>query len=113
MSDPTIVVAGATGNLGGRITKALRERGVEVRALVRYGTTRDRLERLQESGAPIVTVDSSDASDVTSACSGASCVVSALSGLREVILETQTVLLDAAIRAEIPRFIPSDYSIEK
>jgi nucleoside-diphosphate-sugar epimerase len=112
MNDPIIVVAGATGNLGGRITKALREREVEVRALVRSGTTQGKLERLQESGATIVTVDYSNASDVISACSGASCVVSALAGLREVIMETQTVLLDGAISAEVPRFIPSDYSID-
>jgi hypothetical protein len=46
------------------------------------------------------------------ACSGASCVVSALQGLREVIVEAQTVLLDAAIEADVPRFIPSDYSID-
>jgi len=38
--------------------------------------------------------------------------VSALAGLREVILETQTLLLDGAISAEVPRFIPSDYSID-
>jgi len=29
-----------------------------------------------------------------------------------VIVETQTVLLDAAIQADVPRFIPSDYSID-
>jgi hypothetical protein len=112
MSEPIIVVAGATGNLGGRIAKILCERGVEVRALVRYGATQDKIERLQESGATVVSVDYSNASDVTSACSGVSCVVSALSGLREVILDAQTVLLEAAIKAKVPRFIPSDYSID-
>jgi hypothetical protein len=49
---------------------------------------------------------------MTTACSCASCVVSALQGLRDVIVETQTVLLDAAIKADVPRFIPSDYSID-
>ncbi|MBZ5672294.1 MAG: NmrA family NAD(P)-binding protein, partial [Acidobacteriia bacterium] len=38
MNDSTIVVAGATGNLGGRIARALLERGASVRALVRHGT---------------------------------------------------------------------------
>src|ERR1019366_10522218 len=46
------------------------------------------------------------------ACLGASCVVSALQGLRDVIVETQTVLLDAAVMADVPCFIPSDYSID-
>ncbi len=112
MSDPTIVVAGATGNLGGRIARALLERGVSVRALVRHGTARDKLERLQQIGATIASVDWSSVSQVTQACSRASCVVSALQGLRDVIVEMQTVLLDAAIKADVPRFIPSDYSID-
>ncbi|MGA3169247.1 MAG: NmrA family NAD(P)-binding protein, partial [Terriglobia bacterium] len=94
MHDSTIVVAGATGNLGGRIARALLERGASVRALVRHGTARDKLERLQELGVTIVSVDLSSASQVTPACSCASCVVSALQGLRDVIVETQTVLLD-------------------
>jgi nucleoside-diphosphate-sugar epimerase len=112
MKDPTIVVAGASGNLGGRIARALLERGASVRALVRHGTARDKRERLQELGVTIATVDLSSASEVTPACSGASCVVSALAGLRDVIVEAQTLLLDAAIRAGVPRFIPSDYSID-
>ena len=112
MSDSTIVVAGATGDLGGRVARALLERGAGVRALVRRGAAQDRIERLRDLGAGIAVVDLSSASEVTEACSGAACVVSALQGLREVIVEAQTVLLDAAIRADVPRFIPSDYSID-
>jgi nucleoside-diphosphate-sugar epimerase len=112
MSDSTIVVAGATGNLGGRIVKALLEQGAGVIALVRRGTAQDRLERLQKPGVEIAGVDLRNASEVAEACSGASCVVSALSGLRDVIVEAQSDLLDAAIRAGVPRFIPSDYSID-
>ncbi len=112
MNDSSVVVAGATGNLGGRIVRALLERGASIRALVRRGTARDRLEPLEKLGITIASVDLSRASQVASACSGASCVVSALSGLRDVIVEAQTVLLDAAINAGVPRFIPSDYSID-
>ena len=112
MNELIIVVAGASGNLGGRIARAMLERGARVRALVRHGTPRDKLERLRALGAAIASVDLSSASELTPACSGASCVVSALQGLRDVIVETQTVLLDAAIKAGVPRFIPSDYSID-
>ncbi len=52
MHDSTIVVAGATGNLGSRIVIALLERGAGVKALVRRSTSLDKLERLQELGAP-------------------------------------------------------------
>jgi len=112
MSDSLIVVAGATGNLGGRITKALLQRGASVTALVRHGTAQDTIERLQKLGATIAPVDLGSASQLASACAGASCVVSALQGLRDVIVETQTVLLDAAFKVGVPRFIPSDYSID-
>jgi hypothetical protein len=43
---------------------------------------------------------------------GASCVVSALQGLRDVIVDAQAALLDAAVKAGVPRLIPSDYSID-
>jgi nucleoside-diphosphate-sugar epimerase len=112
MNDPTIVVAGATGNLGGRIVRALLERGASVKALVRNSIVREKLQKLQQLGATIASVDFNSASQVTLACSGASCVVSALQGLRDVIVETQAVLLEAAVKAGVPRFIPSDYSID-
>jgi nucleoside-diphosphate-sugar epimerase len=112
MNDSTIVVAGATGNLGGRIASALLERGARVKALVRRRAAPEKLQKLHELGVTMASVDWSSASQLTSACSRASCVVSALQGLRDVIVETQSVLLDAAIKADVPRFIPSDYSVD-
>ena len=112
MSEPTVVVAGATGSLGGRIVRALLERGARVKALVRSSTAPDRVEGLRQLGVAIVTANVNSASEVTPACKGASCVVSALNGLRNVIVEAQSVLLDAATRAGVPRFFPSDYSID-
>ena len=112
MKNSTILVAGATGNLGGRIVKALCERGANVKALVRPSTARDKLERLRGLGVEMAAVDLRSASEVTLACEGISCVISALQGLRDVIVEAQTVLLNAAIKANVPRFIPSDYSID-
>jgi nucleoside-diphosphate-sugar epimerase len=113
MNASTIVVAGATGNLGGRIARALVERGAGVKALVRHGTAQHKLEPLQALGViTIASVDWTSASQLTPACSDASCVVSALAGLRDVIVEAQRVLLDAAIKFGVPRFIPSDYSID-
>ncbi len=112
MNPPVIVVAGASGNLGGRIARALRERAAGVHGLVRKGTAPDRVERLRDLGVVVSSIDLTSGSEVAAECSGASCVVSALQGLRDVIVEAQTVLLDAAIEAGVPRFIPSDYSID-
>ena len=112
MSDATIVVAGASGDLGGRITRALLERGAKVRALVRHSSAPDKVQGLRELGAEIARVDLCSATEALPACDGAACVVSALAGLRDVILEAQTLLLYAAVTAGVPRFIPSDYSID-
>ncbi|HQW02992.1 MAG TPA: NmrA family NAD(P)-binding protein [Saprospiraceae bacterium] len=107
-----IVVAGATGNLGERITKALLEQGAEVRAIVRSGTGLQKKSHLEQLGARVTEVNMSSVEEVAVACVGATCVVSALAGLREVIIDTQKVLLDAAVKAGVPRFIPSDYSLD-
>ncbi len=112
MHGSVIVVAGATGNLGGRIVRALLERGASVKTFVRHSTGQDKLERLRALGVMAARVDVCRASELTPICSGASCVVSALQGLRDVIVEIQTVLLEAAIKARVPRFIPSDFSID-
>jgi len=106
------VVAGAAGDLGHRIALALLARGARVRALVRPGNTKPNVATLREQGAAIVEVDFNDAASLTRACAGAACVVSALSGLRPVIIDAQTHLLDAAVAAGVPRFIPSDFSID-
>ena len=107
-----IALAGATGDLGFRIAQALLDRGATVRALVRPGNSKPALTTLRERGASIIEVDFNDKPALTQACAGASCVVSALSGLREVIVDAQTQLLDAAVAAGVPRFIPSDFAID-
>lgn len=106
------VLAGATGNLGGRIARAILERGAKVRALVRRNSDPNKVEELRKRGAVIAEVDFNSVPELTEACSGGACVISALSGLRNEIVETQTLLLNAAVKAGVPRFIPSDYSID-
>ena len=112
MDKASIILAGATGNLGGRIARAILKRGVNLRAFVRHGSDPDRVEALRKRGAEIAEVNFNSVSELTEACKGGSCVVSALCGLRDVIVETQTLLLDAAVKAGVPRFIPSDFSID-
>jgi nucleoside-diphosphate-sugar epimerase len=112
MDNAITVLAGATGNLGGRIARAILERGASVRAVVRHNSDPDKVEELRKRGASIAEVDFNSVSELTGACMGGSCVISALCGLRDVIVETQTLLLDAAVKAGVPRFIPSDYSID-
>jgi nucleoside-diphosphate-sugar epimerase len=107
-----ILVAGATGNLGERVVKALLERDTEVRVVVRSSSDNEKLNTLEKLGVKIFRVNMSDAEEISRACIGVSCVVSTLQGFQEVIVDIQRKLLDAAIAAGVPRFIPSDYSID-
>jgi nucleoside-diphosphate-sugar epimerase len=106
-----IVVAGSTGNLGFRIAKALVQEGVAVRALVRAESSKDTIADLNKLDAEVHVLAAWDLKGLTAACRGATCVVSAVAGLRDVIIDAQTLLLDAAVAAKVPRFIPSDYSL--
>jgi uncharacterized protein YbjT (DUF2867 family) len=108
----TILVAGATGDLGGRITHALVAKGAQVRAVVRASSDPEKIQKLEKLGVEVVKVDTSNLAEMTAACKDVSCVVSALAGLRDVIIDAQKVLLDAAVAAGVPRFIPSDYSLD-
>jgi len=112
MRAPLIVLAGATGNLGGRIVAELRQRNILVRAVVRPGTSSERLAPLRQQQVEIVEADFNTPSVLVRACQGASCVVSTLLGLRSVIVDAQGALLDAAVEAGVPRFIPSDYAMD-
>ena len=117
MSDPTsgthqILLAGSTGGLGLRVARELCKRAASVRAVVRHGTAADRAAPLRALGVDIVEIDLDDPAQVTAACVGVDCVVSALNGLRDTIIGTQSVLLDGAVAAGVPRFIPSDFSLD-
>lgn len=102
-----VVVAGATGDLGTRIVKALTAKGRPVRALVRRPA-----DELARGNVEQVSVDFGNGVALTHAVSGAACVVSALNGTAPVILDTQGQLLDAAVAAGVPRFIPSDFCLD-
>lgn len=105
-----IVVAGATGNLGGKIVKALLALDVEVRAIVRLETDLKKIKDLEQNGVKVFQVDTSNQSEISKHCIGAHCFVSALAGLRETVIDAQKIFLDAAVEANVRRFIPSDYS---
>lgn len=110
MTSPTIALAGAAGDLGSRIAKALILRGAVVRALVRPDLSAADRTHLTALGLTLAPADPNDVGAMAGAMQGAGCVVSALNGLGEVILDRQGVLLDAAVQAGVLRFIPSDYS---
>jgi NAD(P)-dependent dehydrogenase (short-subunit alcohol dehydrogenase family) len=106
----TILVAGGTGDLGKRIIAALLKRNANVIAIVRYISDNAKVAELEAIGAKVIRVNMDNVTELTNALKGVSCVVSALAGLKETIVDAQSLLLDAAVAAGVPRFIPSDYS---
>lgn len=112
MTSRFIAVAGATGGLGQLVAMELIKRGASVKALVRPQTDPSRTEKLQKSGVIISPVNLSEIPALTRELSGATCVISTLQGLKDVIHTAQGNLLEASIAAKVPRFIPSDFSLD-
>ena len=104
-----IVIAGGTGNLGQKIIKSLLKQGAEVHAIVRSSSDKLILDELNKMGVQVLTVNMNSPSEIISACTGARCVVSAVAGLHETIVDMQSLLLEAALAAGVPHFIPSDF----
>lgn len=104
-----VAAAGATGGLGAKVVRSLVGRGARVRALVRRVSDDQKVAPLRDLGTEIAGLDLDDARALTQALEGVSCVVSTLSGLRDVIVEAQSRLLEATVAAGVPRFLPSDF----
>ncbi|AQR63122.1 NmrA family protein [Brevundimonas sp. LM2] len=104
-----IVLIGGTGDLGLRIARSLAERDATVLALTRQGSDTG---PLTQTGTAIRAVDFADASLLRESMSGATCVVSAVNGHEDTIIDLQGRILEAAVAAGVPRFVPSDYSLD-
>jgi len=108
----TILIAGATGNIGAKIVKHLLSKPAKIRAVLRKQKNRSIIDDLIKKGVDVWEVDMMNLDEMTKACQNVDCVLSVLSGVRAVIMGTQKVLLDAAVAAGVPRFIPSDFSLD-
>jgi uncharacterized protein YbjT (DUF2867 family) len=105
-----VLLVGATGDLGGRTLRALRARGMKVRALVRPGSD---VSGLPKDGVEIVRGDMLDPPSLGPAMIGVSAVVSSAIGYsrrRETDsprtdTEGNRNLVDAAKKAGVPRFV--------
>ena len=114
----TVLIAGATGMLGSRIGHFLvGQPDVTVRLLAREGwdgdpTKRERIEPLLQGGADILIADLAEPGSLTEALRGVDVVISALQGHREVIVDGQIAIAEAAVRSGVRRFIPSDFAVD-
>lgn len=117
-----ILVVGATGSLGGDITRKLLAQGREVSILVRQNSPSVELakqglatsaEALIEAGAKPVYGDLKDRSSLDAACQGIDTVITTANSVlrtdpdnvQSVDLEGNQNLIDAAVSAGVRRFI--------
>ena len=110
----TVLVAGATGFLGGEICRQLIAKNKNVRALVRVTSDPNKVAQLKELGVEIVEGDLKDSSSLDNALHGVSAIISTVSStfsrqegdsIKTVDDEGQNNLINAAVHADINQFI--------
>ncbi|HKW26923.1 MAG TPA: NmrA family NAD(P)-binding protein [Terriglobales bacterium] len=113
-----ILAVGATGFVGQAAALKLRERGNQVRGLVRGGASHPKAKDLQTAGVAVVEGDLTAPESLEAACAGIETIVctatsmpaAANDGLRRVDLEGTLALIEAAERAGVRRFVYTSYS---
>jgi uncharacterized protein YbjT (DUF2867 family) len=114
----TVLLAGSTGMLGGRIAHHLLDRpATAVRLLVRSGgptdpAKKEALRSLEERGAVVVDGDVTEPASLDAATEGVDVVVSALQGGPDTIVDGQVALARAAQRNGARRILPSDFAAD-
>ena len=108
------MLVGATGLLGAEILRALRDRGREVRALLRASSDPGKRQTVFASGAEIVEGDLKAPASLRAACRGVSIVVSTASATRSrqpgdsiasVDEDGHLALVDSAAEAGVRHFV--------
>ncbi|KAI1179602.1 NAD(P)-binding protein [Nemania sp. FL0916] len=100
----SVALAGATGNVGPAILEHLLKAGFKVTVLTRQGTTHTFPESVTVKQVDYDSVDS-----LTSALEGQDALVSTLGF---VALSKQQNILEAAIKAHVKRFLPSEFGCD-
>lgn len=110
----TILVAGATGFLGGEICRQLLKKKRKVKGLVRTTSDPNKVRQLKESGVEIAEGDLKDKPSLKNALHGVSTIISTVSStlsrqdgdsIQTVDNEGQINLIDAAVDAGVSQFV--------
>lgn len=116
-----ILVAGATGLVGGQVCALLASKGETTRALVRSVSNPEKVARLQALGVEVVEADVRDVTSLDAACAGVDAVISTVSSIpfayepavndiQATDLTGVTNLIDAAERASVEQFVYMSFS---
>ena len=110
----TILLAGATGMLGGRIAHYLLEQpDARVRLLVRdIAGKKHALDSFATKGAELIEGDLADPASLDRATHGVDVIVSAVQGGPDIIVDGQVALAAAGKRNGVRRILPSDFGLD-
>lgn len=110
----TILLAGATGMLGGRIAHYLLEQpDARVRLLVRdIAGKKQALASLVAKGAELIKGDLANAASLDRATQGVDVIVSSVQGGPDIIVDGQVALAEAGKRNGVRRILPSDFGLD-
>lgn len=106
-----VLVAGATGNVGQHIIDSLLVRGHQVRVLAR-NSSKLPAQKFEKLEAFIHSRNYYDIDALDRACTDADAVICAYAGLPELQLDGQLLLLRAAERAGVTRFISASWNFD-
>ena len=110
----TVLLAGATGMLGGRIAHhLLHQPEARLRLLVRDASSKtDALQPLVVAGAELIEGDLTDRASLDRATQGVDVIISAVQGGPEVMVDGQIALAEAGKRNGVRRILPSDFGLD-
>jgi uncharacterized protein YbjT (DUF2867 family) len=115
-----VLVAGATGVLGGEIAQRLKAKGCEVRAIKRPASAPQKIAGLEAAGIELVQADLKDRRSLDRACAGMDAVISTATAilstrpddtLQSVDLNGQKNLVDAARSSGVAHFVNTSFSV--
>ena len=106
-----VLVAGATGNVGQHLIDSLIDRGHQVRALAR-NPSKLPAQKLQKLESFITSKEYYDIDALNRACTGVDAIICAYAGIPELQLDAQLLLLRAAERAGVTRYISSSWNYD-
>ena len=112
MSKKNVAVIGATGQVGTPLTNGLLKEGHKVTIITRKRShdNESKLAGYEKVGANVVVCDRMlDADAVASAIKGCDTLVAAVPGSKAIIRESEPVWLQAAVKAGLQRFVPTEF----
>jgi uncharacterized protein YbjT (DUF2867 family) len=110
----TIAIFGATGNLGVPVANSIiAKKDLKVKIFTRKetiekGDKKDLFAEYTANGAQVLAVDVTNVNDLEAALKGIDVVISVVAGQ---FLATQKVIIEAAKKAGVKRFYPSEFGV--